>query len=70
MAAKIAKFDYFLYSHDDFYFAPNWDDILDQEVKKISLQKNKNKIKAPANKVPEVKTNGVSPLLSFLTSGV
>ena len=35
MAAKIAKFDYFLYAHDDFYFTPNWDDILNQEVKKI-----------------------------------
>ena len=34
-AAKIAKFDYFLYAHDDFYFTPDWDDILCKEVKKI-----------------------------------
>ena len=34
-AAKKAKSNYILYAHDDFYFAPNWDDILDQEVKKI-----------------------------------
>jgi len=38
-AAKIAKFDYFLYAHDDFYFTPNWDDILDKEVKKIGHNK-------------------------------
>jgi len=34
-AAKLAKFDYFLYAHDDFYFCPNWDKILNEEVKKI-----------------------------------
>ena len=32
---KFAKFDYFLYGHDDFYFCPNWDLILYEEVKKI-----------------------------------
>ncbi len=34
-AAKLAKFDYLLYAHDDFYFCPNWDEILQNEVNKI-----------------------------------
>ena len=34
-AAKLAKFDYLLYAHDDFYFSPNWDEILIKEVRKI-----------------------------------
>ena len=34
-AAKLAKFDYLLYAHDDFYFSPNWDKILEDELKKI-----------------------------------
>ena len=34
-AAKIAKFDYYLYVHDDFYFCPDWDTILLKEVKNI-----------------------------------
>ena len=34
-AAKLAKYDYFLYAHDDFYFCPNWDEILLNEVNKI-----------------------------------
>ncbi|MBD1148763.1 glycosyltransferase family 2 protein [Pelagibacterales bacterium SAG-MED30] len=34
-AAKLAKFNYILYAHDDFYFCPNWDEILEKEVKKI-----------------------------------
>ena len=34
-AAKLAKSDYFLYAHDDFYFCPSWDSILSDEVKKI-----------------------------------
>ena len=34
-ASKLAKFDYFLYAHDDFYFCPNWDQILFDEVRKI-----------------------------------
>ena len=34
-AAKLAKFNYFLYAHDDFYFCPDWDLILSNEVKKI-----------------------------------
>ncbi len=35
LAAKKSKFDYILYSHDDFYFAPNWDLILKEEIIKI-----------------------------------
>jgi len=34
-AAKLAKFDYLLYAHDDFYFSPNWDEILKNEIEKI-----------------------------------
>ena len=34
-AAKLAKFDYLLYAHDDFYFSPYWDEILNEEVKRI-----------------------------------
>ena len=34
-AAKISKFEYILYSHDDFYFIPEWDKILKEEVDKI-----------------------------------
>jgi len=36
LAAKKAKFDYILYAHDDFYFSPQWDDVLISEVKKIN----------------------------------
>ena len=34
-AAKLAKYNYLLYAHDDFYFCPNWDEILQNEVNKI-----------------------------------
>ena len=34
-ASKKANFDFILYSHDDFYFCPNWDEILNEEIKKI-----------------------------------
>ena len=34
---KIAKHEYFLYSHDDMYFCPGWDDIL---LSEINLLKN------------------------------
>ena len=34
-AAKLAKFEYFLYAHDDFYFCPEWDLILSSEINKI-----------------------------------
>ena len=35
LAAKKSKFDYILYAHDDFYFCPGWDLILEKEVKDI-----------------------------------
>jgi glycosyltransferase involved in cell wall biosynthesis len=35
LAAKKSKNDYILYAHDDFYFCPNWDDILKKEIDKI-----------------------------------
>ena len=38
-AARLAKYDYLLYAHDDFYFSPNWDKILYEEVKKIGHNK-------------------------------
>ena len=38
-AATLAKFDYFLYSHDDFYFCPNWDFILKNEIDIIGHNK-------------------------------
>ena len=34
-AAKLAKYNYLLYAHDDFYFCPEWDLILNNEIKKI-----------------------------------
>ena len=34
-AAKLAKYDYFLYAHDDFYFCPDWDLISSNEIKII-----------------------------------
>jgi glycosyltransferase involved in cell wall biosynthesis len=34
-ASGLAKFDYFLYAHDDFYFSPLWDEILENEINKI-----------------------------------
>ena len=34
-AAYLAKFDYFLYAHDDFYFCPLWDEVLKKEVNSI-----------------------------------
>ena len=34
-AAKLAKFEYYLYAHDDFYFCPEWDEILNREIKLV-----------------------------------
>ncbi len=31
-ASKKAKYDYILYAHDDFYFCPEWDQILKREL--------------------------------------
>ena len=39
LAAKKSKFNYILYAHDDFYFCPNWDITLENEVKKIGHNK-------------------------------
>ena len=36
MAAKKAKTQYILYAHDDFYFCPNWDHVLINEINKIN----------------------------------
>ena len=38
-AAKKAKTDYILYAHDDFYFCPEWDQVLFDEIDKISHNK-------------------------------
>ena len=38
-ASKLSKFDYILISHDDFYYCPDWDSLLMNEVK--SIQHNK-----------------------------
>ena len=35
IAANKSKRDYILYAHDDFYFSPNWDEVLKKEVDKI-----------------------------------
>ena len=35
LAVKKSNFKYILYSHDDFYFCPNWDTVLMNEVNKI-----------------------------------
>ena len=34
-ASKLAKYDYILYAHDDFYFCPEWDITLNNELNKI-----------------------------------
>jgi len=31
-ASELAKFNYFLYAHDDFYFCPLWDEVLKNEI--------------------------------------
>ena len=31
-ASNLAKFKYFLYAHDDFYFCPKWDEVLKKEI--------------------------------------
>ena len=32
LAAKLSTKDYILYAHDDFYFCPEWDEILKKEI--------------------------------------
>ena len=39
IAAKKAKLDYILYAHDDFYFCPNWDQVMFDEVNLIGHEK-------------------------------
>ena len=34
-AASLATTDYILYTHDDMYFLPNWDLVIEKEIKKI-----------------------------------
>ena len=36
LAAKKATKDYILYSHDDMYFCPDWDHVLNDEIKNIN----------------------------------
>tara|TARA_B100000795_G_scaffold85233_1_gene61928 strand:- start:1238 stop:2125 length:888 start_codon:yes stop_codon:yes gene_type:complete len=38
-AARIATTKYILYAHDDFYFLPDWDQFLLEEIKKIPHNK-------------------------------
>ena len=33
LAAKNAQFNYILYSHDDMYFCPGWDTVLNNEIR-------------------------------------
>jgi len=35
LASKLATHEYILYSHDDMYFCPSWDEYLYDEIKKI-----------------------------------
>ena len=46
-ASRLAKYDYFLYAHDDFYFCPDWDRILNNEVKKIGHNKMEEDLSIP-----------------------
>ena len=39
MASRHAKHDYIMYSHDDFYFCPNWDAPIIEEIKFINHKK-------------------------------
>ena len=39
MASKISTKNYILYSHDDMYFLPNWDDHLIEEINSINHEK-------------------------------
>ena len=34
-ASKISSYDYLLYSHDDFYFCPDWDEVMNNELKRL-----------------------------------
>ena len=36
IAARKSKFDYILYAHDDFYFCPEWDEVMLNEKNRIN----------------------------------
>ncbi len=38
-AVKLSTTNYILYSHDDMYFCPNWDNVLLNEIKEIKHEK-------------------------------
>jgi len=60
-AARLAKYDYYLYAHDDFYFCPEWDLILSNEINKIGhnnfylsgTMMNKGQIKFNCGNTPD-----------------
>ena len=35
LASKLSSHDYIIYAHDDFYFCPNWDKYLYEEIDKL-----------------------------------
>ena len=37
--SKLSRFDLILYSHDDMYFLPNWDQVLIEKVKELKTKK-------------------------------
>jgi len=39
LAAKKSQHEYIIYSHDDFYFCPNWDEPIVNEINKIGHKK-------------------------------
>ena len=39
LASRKATYDYILYAHDDFYFCPDWDSVMIDEIKKIDHKK-------------------------------
>ena len=41
-ASKKSRFDYILYAHDDFYFAPDWDLVMKKEIEIICKHKGKS----------------------------
>ena len=61
-AAFLAKYNYLLYSHDDFYFSPNWDEIIKNEIDMIGhnnfylsgTMMNEGQIKFDCGNTPEV----------------
>ena len=38
LAAKLTTTNYFLYAHDDFYFCPDWDIVLEKEIKFLNTE--------------------------------